>query len=61
MLSTKSAEKTILRPAYALDRGNADAPGVDGEGFAHVESSGIETSSITERHGRVGSRRYCLR
>src|SRR5579859_5198032 len=43
LLYDKICREDILRHAYALASANAGAPGVDGESFANIESSGIET------------------
>src|SRR5271163_2363379 len=42
LLYDKICREDILRHAYTLARANAGAPGVDGESFADVESTGIE-------------------
>jgi RNA-directed DNA polymerase len=42
LLYDKICREDIHRHAYALARANAGAPGVDGENFAGIESSGIE-------------------
>jgi RNA-directed DNA polymerase len=42
LLCDKICREDILRHAYALARDNAGAPGVDGESFSDVDSTGIE-------------------
>ena len=42
LLYDKICREDILRHAYALARDNAGAPGVDGESFSDVDSTGIE-------------------
>src|SRR5471032_2128758 len=42
LLYDKIYRADILRPAYALARANAGAPGTDGMTFAAVEASGLE-------------------
>src|SRR5277367_2165773 len=42
LLYDKICREDILRHAYTLARAHAGAPGVDGESFADVESTGIE-------------------
>src|SRR6476619_6887119 len=42
VLYDKICREDILRHAYALARGNAGAPGVDGVTFAATETSGLE-------------------
>src|SRR6266700_594726 len=41
-LQRKLYREDILRPAYALARANAGAPGRDGMTFAQIEASGLE-------------------
>src|ERR1700756_4437944 len=57
LLYDKIYREDILRHAYAVDRANAGAPGVDGRTFAAIEASGLG-QWVAGLREELRSRRY---